>query len=44
VLSRPGVDAAVIGPRTREHLDGALAATRLRLPDEVLGELETLFR
>jgi NDP-hexose 2,3-enoyl reductase len=44
VLSRPGVDAAVIGPRTREHLAGALAATRLRLPDEVLGELETLFR
>ncbi|WP_067499015.1 aldo/keto reductase [Actinoplanes sp. TFC3] len=43
VLSRPGVDAAVIGPRTREHLDGALTSLRLELSDEVLGELETLF-
>ncbi|GHI04284.1 oxidoreductase [Streptomyces cellostaticus] len=43
VLSRPGITGAVIGPRTVEQLDSALRATRLRLADEELAELDRIF-
>lgn len=33
VLQQPGVDSAVIGPRRPEHIDAALTALRIRLPD-----------
>jgi NDP-hexose 2,3-enoyl reductase len=43
VLSRPGLTAAVIGPRTFAHLESALRALELRLPDEVLSGLGSIF-
>ncbi|MFG2130887.1 aldo/keto reductase [Streptomyces sp. NPDC048751] len=43
VLSRPGVTSPVIGPRTDEQLDGALAALGLRLGPDVLSRLDELF-
>ncbi|MFC4910171.1 aldo/keto reductase [Actinomadura gamaensis] len=43
VLSRPGVTAPVIGPRTAEHLEEAVAALDLRLSDAVLERLDALF-
>jgi NDP-hexose 2,3-enoyl reductase len=43
VLSRPGVTAPVIGPRSLTQLEGALRALEHPLPDEVLTELDTLF-
>ncbi|MFI9028157.1 aldo/keto reductase [Streptomyces sp. NPDC053560] len=43
VLSRPGVTAPVIGPRSDAQLDDAVAALSLRLPDEVLSRLDALF-
>jgi aryl-alcohol dehydrogenase-like predicted oxidoreductase len=43
VLGRPGVTAPIIGPRTLEQLDGALAALELELEAAVLAELDELF-
>jgi NDP-hexose C3-ketoreductase / dTDP-4-oxo-2-deoxy-alpha-D-pentos-2-ene 2,3-reductase len=43
VLSRPGITAPVIGPRSLEQLEGALRALDHPLPDEVVTELDTLF-
>ncbi|MGN6245751.1 MAG: aldo/keto reductase [Motilibacteraceae bacterium] len=43
LLSRPGVTGPIIGPRTIEQLDGSLRALELKLPEEVLEELDTLF-
>ncbi|MFC4534484.1 aldo/keto reductase [Sphaerisporangium dianthi] len=43
VLSRPGVTGAVIGPRTLDHLGGALRALELDLDAHVLARLEELF-
>ncbi len=42
-LSRPGVTAIVTGTRTMAHLDGAIRALDLELPDGVLKKLEDLF-
>ncbi len=42
-LSRPGVTGAVIGPRTEQHIDGALAALRTPLPRTLLAGLDQLF-
>jgi NDP-hexose 2,3-enoyl reductase len=42
-LSRPGVTAAVIGPRTEQHIDGALQALDCTLPQSLLTELDVLF-
>ena len=42
-LSRPGVTAAVIGPRTEQHIEGALEALQCALPASVLAELDVLF-
>lgn len=43
LLSRPGLTAAVIGPRTAAHLADALQTLDLRLPDDVLDRLDELF-
>ncbi|CAL9634593.1 aldo/keto reductase [Streptomyces sp. enrichment culture] len=43
VLSRPGVTAALIGPRTQEHIDGALEALECALPESLLSRLDVLF-
>lgn len=43
VLHRPGVTAAVVGPRTPEHLDDALRALEQPLAADELARLEELF-
>ncbi|TCO60784.1 NDP-hexose 2,3-enoyl reductase [Actinocrispum wychmicini] len=43
VLSRPGVTGLVIGPRTEEHIDGALEALAKPLSENELARLDALF-
>jgi len=43
LLSRPGVTAPIVGPRTMEQLDGALRAVELTLSGETLASLDELF-
>lgn len=43
VIHRPGVTAAVVGPRTPQHLDGALRAVDVPLSDVELARLDELF-
>jgi NDP-hexose C3-ketoreductase / dTDP-4-oxo-2-deoxy-alpha-D-pentos-2-ene 2,3-reductase len=43
LLSRPGVTAPIVGPRTVEQLDGPLRALELTLSDETLSTLDELF-
>jgi len=43
LLSRPGVTAPIIGPRTLGQLDGALGAFDVDLTDETLSHLDKLF-
>jgi NDP-hexose 2,3-enoyl reductase len=43
LLSRPGVTAPIVGPRTMEQIDGAQRAVELQLSDETLSSLDTLF-
>jgi NDP-hexose 2,3-enoyl reductase len=43
LLSRPGVTAPIIGPRTVEQLDGAQRAVELTLDGETLAALERTF-
>jgi len=43
LLSRPGVTAPIIGPRTTEQLDASLGALDVVLSDDVLARLEELF-
>jgi NDP-hexose 2,3-enoyl reductase len=43
LLSRPGVTAPIIGPRTVEQLDASLRALTLTLDDETLTRLDELF-
>ncbi|MER6137024.1 aldo/keto reductase [Streptomyces sp. NPDC001815] len=42
-LSRSGVTGVVIGPRTEQHIEGALEALACELPQAVLSELDVLF-
>ncbi len=42
-VSRPGVNAIVIGPRTQDHLEGAIRALDLQLSEDLLKELDRLF-
>lgn len=42
-LSRPGVTALIIGPRTPEHVDGALRALHEPLGEPELARLDALF-
>jgi NDP-hexose 2,3-enoyl reductase len=43
LLSRPGVTAPIIGPRTTEQLDGTLRVLDLTLSSETLAALDRLF-
>ncbi|WP_380283423.1 aldo/keto reductase [Kitasatospora purpeofusca] len=43
VMSRPGITAPVIGPRSIAQLESGLNALELKLSDEVLAELDRLF-
>ena len=43
LLSRPGVTAPIIGPRTMEQLDGALRAFDVTLDEDVFGQLAKIF-
>jgi NDP-hexose 2,3-enoyl reductase len=43
LLSRPGVTAPIVGPRTVEQLDASLGALTVTLSDEVLTRLDELF-
>jgi aryl-alcohol dehydrogenase-like predicted oxidoreductase len=42
VLEHPAVTAAIIGPRTMEHLEDQLAAADLRLDDEILDGIDRI--
>jgi aryl-alcohol dehydrogenase (NADP+) len=42
VLSHPAITAAIIGPRTPEHLDSYLAGVELALSDEVLDQIDAI--
>nr|AXL05456.1 aldo/keto reductase [uncultured bacterium] len=43
VLSRPGVTGVVIGPRTEEHVDGAIKALESPLSEAEIAGLDALF-
>ncbi len=43
LLSREGVTAPIVGPRTMEQLDGALRATEIELSGETLDQLDDIF-
>ncbi|MDQ1710246.1 MAG: hypothetical protein QOG49_1631 [Frankiaceae bacterium] len=43
LLSRPGVTAPIIGPRTIEQLDGSLRALEITLDDKALATLDDIF-
>ncbi|MEV0317005.1 aldo/keto reductase [Streptomyces sp. NPDC050658] len=43
LLTRPGVTAPIVGPRTAEQLASALRAVELELSAEVLGSLDEIF-
>jgi NDP-hexose 2,3-enoyl reductase len=43
LLSRPGVTAPIVGPRTLEQLDNSLRALDITLDDETLTRLDELF-
>jgi NDP-hexose 2,3-enoyl reductase len=43
LLSRPGVTAPIVGPRTGEQLDASLRALDVTLSEETLGRLDELF-
>ena len=43
LLSRPGVTAPIIGPRTMDQLDGPLRALEITLSDETLAALDRIF-
>ena len=42
VLEHPAVSSAIIGPRTQAHLDAALTALDVRLPADVLDEIDRI--
>jgi aryl-alcohol dehydrogenase-like predicted oxidoreductase len=42
VLRHPAVTAAIIGPRTMEHLESQLSAADIELPDDVLDRIDEI--
>jgi aryl-alcohol dehydrogenase-like predicted oxidoreductase len=42
VLRHPAVTAAIIGPRTMEHLESQLPAADVHLPDDVLDQIDKI--
>jgi aryl-alcohol dehydrogenase-like predicted oxidoreductase len=43
LLHQPAVTAPIIGPRTRDQLDGGVRALSIRLDDTALAELDAIF-
>ncbi|MCL2734378.1 MAG: aldo/keto reductase [Actinomycetia bacterium] len=43
LLTRPGVTGPIVGPRTAAHLESALRAAELKLPEELLAGLDEIF-
>jgi aryl-alcohol dehydrogenase-like predicted oxidoreductase len=43
LLGRPAVTAPIIGPRTNEQLDESVAMLKVKLSDEALKKLDTIF-
>ncbi|AZM53922.1 aldo/keto reductase [Streptomyces sp. WAC 01529] len=43
LLTRPGITAPIVGPRTAEQLDSALRAVELELSPELLDSLDEIF-
>jgi aryl-alcohol dehydrogenase-like predicted oxidoreductase len=43
LLTRPGITAPIVGPRTPEHLQSALRAAELQLPADFLTALDEIF-
>lgn len=41
-IAHPGVTSAIIGPRTMEHLDSALAGAEVSLTDEILDRIDAI--
>jgi aryl-alcohol dehydrogenase-like predicted oxidoreductase len=42
VINHPAVTAAIIGPRTMEHLESQLPAADIQLSDEVLDRIDEI--
>jgi aryl-alcohol dehydrogenase-like predicted oxidoreductase len=42
VVRHPAVTSAIVGPRTREHLDAYLAADGVHLSDDVLDRIDEI--
>ncbi len=43
LLNRPGVTAPIVGPRTMEQLDDAVHAEKIKLTDDVMGQLDAIW-
>ncbi|MHA7957435.1 aldo/keto reductase [Streptomyces sp. L500] len=43
LLTRPGITGPIVGPRTAEQLESALRAAELKLPEELLVDLDEIF-
>jgi aryl-alcohol dehydrogenase-like predicted oxidoreductase len=43
LLHNPAVTAPIIGPRTMEQLTGSLRALKLKLPNDVLKQLDEIW-
>ena len=43
LLHQPAVTAPIVGPRTMEQFEGALAALEVTLDDAALGRLDEIF-
>lgn len=41
-LVHPAVTSAIVGPREMRHLDGALAALRVKIPEEHQAKIDQL--
>lgn len=44
VTTHPAVSAAIIGPRTAEHLEGQIGAAEVRLDDDLLDRIDEIVR
>jgi aryl-alcohol dehydrogenase-like predicted oxidoreductase len=42
VIRHPAVTAAIIGPRTMEHLESQLTAAEIELSDDVLDKIDEI--
>jgi aryl-alcohol dehydrogenase-like predicted oxidoreductase len=42
MLRQPGVTSVIVGPRTLEHLDAALAAASVHVPQDALDAIDAV--